>query len=127
MTVAQRSSADRMIDAKGQTVTIAGTVGGTYVPGTGTVTGATPTSQTGKGVILPLAGYRKVDGALIVAGDETLLLSALNSAGAPLTEPAVDEVLTLADGTTKYTFVMVNALSPAGLGIIYDCVVRRQK
>lgn len=124
MTTAQRSRAHDAIARKGQAITIAGSTGGTYVPG-GTVTGATPTSQTGKGVILPLAGYRKVDGANIIAGDETLLLSALQTNGSALDEPEVGSVLTLADGTTKYTFVMVNPLRPAGLDIIYDCVVRR--
>lgn len=126
MTAAQRSSADRMIAAKGQAVTLTASTSGTYDPATGTAT-ITTTTQTGKGVILPLAGYGKVDGVNIIAGDETLLLSTLNSAGGALTEPGVNDMLTLADGTTKYTFVEVNALSPAGLDIIYDCVVRGHK
>ena len=126
MTVAQRSSADRMIKAKGQAVTLTARSGGAYNPATGS-SAITETTQAGKGVILPLAGYRKVDGVNIIAGDETLLLSALNAAGAALTEPSVNDILTLADGTTSYTFVEVNALSPAGLDIIYDCVVRRAK
>ena len=115
-----------MIEAKGQTVTISRLAPGSYSTSTGTATIST-TTQTGKGVILPLAGYRKVDGSNIVAGDETLLLSALNTAGAALTEPVVGDTVTLADGSTKYTMVEVNPLSPAGLGIIFDCVVRRAK
>ena len=125
MTTAQRTTANRMISAKGQTVTLTRETSGAYNPATGTAT-ITETTQTGKGVILPLAGYRRIDGASIVAGDETLLLSALNSAGAALTDPVPGDVLTLADATTKYTFVMVNPLRPAGLDIIFDTVVRGQ-
>ena len=126
MTARQRSSADRMIEAKGQAVTLTASTSGAYSPATGS-SAVTETVQIGKGVILPLAGYRKVDGVNIVSGDETLLLSALDADGLPLDEPAVNDTLTLADGATKYLFVEVNALSPAGLNIIYDCVVRGLK
>ncbi len=122
MTVAQRSTAHRMIAAKGQAVTLTREASGAYDPATGTAT-LTETTQTGKGVILPLAGYRRVDGQSIMAGDETLLLSALDSTGAALTSPFPGDVCTLADGL-KFTFVMVNPLRPAGLDIIFDCVVR---
>lgn len=123
MTVAQRTTAHRMIAARGQAVTLTREASGAYNPATGTAT-ITETTQTGKGVILPLAGYRRVDGVHIIAGDETLLLSALASDGTALTAPLPGDVLTLADGTTKYTFTTVNPLRPAGLDIILDCVVR---
>lgn len=124
MTTTQRSTAHRLIAAKGQAATLTREASGAYNPATGTAT-ITETTQTGKGVILPLAGYRRVDGVSIVAGDETMLLSALASDGTALSDPVPGDVLTLADGTTKYTFVMVNPLRPAGLDIIFDCVVRR--
>ena len=123
MTVAQRSTANRMIDAKGQTVTLTRRASGAYDPATGTAT-ITETTQTGKGVILPLAGYRKFGNANIVAGDETLLLSGLNSAGAALTTPHVDDSLTDAGGNV-FALVAVDPLHPAGLDILYDCVIRR--
>lgn len=126
MTTAQRSTANRLIADKGQTVTITRRASGAYNTATGT-SSITETTQTGKAVLLPLAGYRKVDGTSIVAGDETLLLSALNTAGAALTEPIIGDTLTLADGTTDYTLVEIDALNPAGLGILFDCVVRRSK
>lgn len=122
MTIAQRSSADRMIAAKGQTVTLTRQASGSYDTATGTAA-ITTTTQTGKGVILPLAGYRKAQGN-IVAGDETLLLSGLNTAGAALTAPHVDDSVTDAGGNV-FHLVMVDPLHPAGLDIIFDCVIRR--
>lgn len=123
MTAAQRSRADAMIDAKGQAVTIAGTSGGTYNPATGGVT-ATSTSVATTGTLLPLSHSRKINGTTIVAGDETLLLSALTSADAAYTEPKVGSVVTLADGS-KRTITAIDALAPAGLVIMFDAVVRK--
>lgn len=122
MTVAQRSNADRMIRAKGQLVTIAGAASGTYDPATGGVT-SSPYDRSGAAVLLPLAPYRKTDGTNIVAGDETLLLSALDNEGAALGQPPVNAVVTLADASTR-TLVAVDPLRPAGLSIMFDCVVR---
>lgn len=122
MTTAQRTTANRMIAAKGQAVTLTRRASGSYDPATGTAA-ITTSTQTGKGVILPLAGYRKAQGN-IVAGDETLLLSGLNSAGAALTAPHVDDEVTDAGGNV-FSLVAIDPLHPAGLDILYDCVVRR--
>ena len=124
MTTAQRLSADRMIEAKGQAVTLTARAGGAYNTATGSAS-ITTTTQTGKGVILPLGGYRKIDGTMIVAGDETLLLSGLDSDGVALTEPSVDDTVTDANGDA-YTLVRIDPLRPAGLAIMFDCVVRRR-
>lgn len=123
MTAAQRTSADRMIAAKGQAVTLTRRASGDYDPATATAA-ITTSTQTGKGVILPLGGYRKVNGTSIVAGDETLLLSGLGSDGTPLTEPKVDDFATDAGGNV-YALTVVDPLRPAGLVIIFDCVIRR--
>lgn len=123
MTAAQRTRAADVIERKGQTVTIAGTSSGTYNTATSSVTG-TPYSKTVKAALLPLAGYRKVDGTNIKAGDETLLIAGLDTSDAALPEPPINSIVTLADGTTKKTLVMVSPLAPAGLNIIYDAVVR---
>lgn len=123
MTVAQRINADAMIAAKGQAVTLTRRASGAYNPATGTAA-ITTSTQTGKGVILPLAGYRKIDGTSVVAGDETLLLSGLNSAGSPLTAPIVGDYVTGTDGAT-YAMTVIDPLRPAGLSIMYDCVIRR--
>ena len=123
MTVAQRLSANRMIEAKGQTVTLTRRAAGTYNPATATAT-ITTSTQTGKGVILPFAqGIRKQSGSNVTAADRLCLLSGLTSAGAALTEPKVDDTLTDAGGAV-YTITEVSPLEPAGLAIIYELTVR---
>lgn len=123
MTTAQRATANRMIAAKGQAVTLTRRASGAYDPATGTAT-ITTSTQLGKGVILPLAGYRKIGAGNIVAGDETLLLSALDTSGAALDPlPTVDDELTDANGKV-YALTVVDALHPDGTGILYDCVIR---
>ena len=124
MTTAQRASADRMMAGRGQSVTIVSVTGSTYDPATGTTTNATST-VTASAVLLPLDKARKVDGTTIVQGDETLLISALDSTGAAYAEPKVGGVVTLADGTSKRVIVAIDTLAPAGLAIMFDAVVRR--
>jgi len=122
MTTAQRATANRMIDAKGQTVTLTRRALGTYDPATGSVS-VTTSTETGKGVILPLAGYRKVGVGNIAPGDETLLLSALLSDGTAMTIPELGETITTADALVR-EFIAVDPLRPDGAAILYDCVVR---
>jgi hypothetical protein len=123
MTVAQRLSANRMIAAKGQTVTITRRVTGDYDPATSSAW-VQESTQTGKGVILPLsASVRKLAGTNIAATDSQCLLSALDSLGAELVAPGLDDMLTDAAGKI-YTVVEVAPLAPAGLAIVYDMTVR---
>lgn len=123
MTVKQRSTADRLIEAKGQVITLTRRAPSAYDPATGT-SAITLTTQTGKGVILPLSPMTKANASNIVAGDQQMLLSSLNSTGGVLTVPHVDDTATLANGEVV-SIVSVDPLSPAGLDILYDCVVRR--
>lgn len=123
MTTAQRLSADRMIEAKGQAVTLTRRTSGAYNPATGTAS-VTTTTQTGKGVILPFAqGIRKMAGSTVLATDRQCLLSALKSDGTALTPPQVDDTLTDANGDV-WAVTEVNALAPAGLDIMFDLTVR---
>ena len=127
MTVAQRTSATRMIADKGQTVTISGTSSATYNTATGATT-ATTYSATVKAVVLPLGsagrfGNRKDGSSLAVAGDQNMIVAAVDTSGAVLATPPVDSIITLADGS-KRTLVSVDALSPDGTSIIFDCLVR---
>lgn len=118
MTVAQRLSANRMIAAKGQTVTLTRRAAGAYTPATGTAT-ISESTQTGKGVIFDFGdGLRKMAGANIPAGSRSCILSALNTSGSALTRPQVDDTLTDATGS-KYGVAAVSELSPAGTDIIY--------
>lgn len=123
MTVSQRATATRLITSKGQAVSLSWASGTTYDPATGGVSGSTTTVTT-TGTLLPLDKTRKIDGTNIMAGDETLLLSALDATGATYAEPPVNTVVTLADGS-KRVIVAIDQLAPAGLVIMFDAVVRR--
>jgi hypothetical protein len=126
MTTAQRLSADRMIEAKGQAVTLTRRASGPYDPATGSAA-ITETTQTGKGVILDFAdGLRKIAGTNIPAVARQCFLSALNDNGSPLTRPAVDDKLTDASGVV-YTVTAVSELSPAGTDILYTLTIEAAK
>lgn len=122
MTIQHRATAARLITDKGQSVTITHREAGAYDPATGTAA-ITTSTQAGKGVILPLAGYRKVGVGNIVAGDETLLLSALKADGSVLTRPDVGDTVTATDGTV-YGLIAVDPLHPDGMDSLLDCVAR---
>jgi hypothetical protein len=122
MTAAQRTSADRMIAKNGQLVSILGGTPGTYDPATGTVSNGSY-NKSCKAVLFPASPFRKVDGGDIKAGDEQMLLSGLDQSGAALPVPPVNSIITLADAS-KRTLIAVDVLRPAGLPIIYDCIVR---
>ncbi len=117
-----RADAADMLTDFGQSVTLTRRASGAYDPATGTAA-ITTSTQAGKGVILPLAAYRK-NGDNIIEGDQQLLLSALKSDGSVLTAPHVDDTVTLSD-TSVVTIIAVDPLTPAGTDILYDCVVRR--
>ena len=65
-----------------------------------------------------------MDGTTIVAGDETMLISALDNSGASYAEPKVGAIITLAGGG-KRVLAAIDTLEPAGLAIMFDCVVRK--
>lgn len=122
MTVAQRLSADRMIEAKGQAVTLTRRASGSYDTATGTAS-ITESTQSGKGVIFDFgAGLRKMAGANIPAVARQCYLSALNSSGGALSRPEVNDKLTDASGVA-YTITEVSELSPAGVDILYTLTI----
>lgn len=120
-TIDRQEAADMIADF-GQTVTLTRLTSGAYDPATGT-SSVTSTTQTGKGVILPLSAFRKSIGN-IVDGDNQLLLSGLTSTGAVLTTPHVDDTVTDASGNV-WSLLAIDPLNPAGTAILYDCIVRR--
>ena len=72
-----RTEAADMIADFGQAVTLTRRASGTYDPATGSAA-ITTSTQSGKGVILPLSAFRK-SGDSIIEGDQQFLLSALTS------------------------------------------------
>jgi hypothetical protein len=123
MTAAQRSTADRMLTSKGQTVTLTYVGTSVYDPATGTSTNTAPDPETVSGTFFPLSAFRKAQGN-IVEGDQQLLLSALNTAGTAITAPHINGTVTDANGDV-WTIIAAEPLSPAGLTIMFDCIVRR--
>lgn len=115
-----------MLADEGQTVTVAGTASSTYDPATDTVT-PTAYSATASAALVPLSPYRMEKDTNIVSGDERMLLSAVDANGNAIGKPPLDSLVTLADGTSKYTIVAVDPLHPAGTDLLYDCVVRGRK
>jgi len=111
------------------TITTPGTAG-TYDPMTDTTSGATaPSTQIGSGVEETASAYSVANG-LAQAGDIKFLLSALQftSAGAitstAMTAPVADrDTLTKADGV--WAIKQVDAISPAGLPIIWTLRLRK--
>ena len=123
MSVEDRLDAEEMLAEDGQSMTLAYVGGGTYDPATGTTSGSAPASVTVKGAIFPLSPFRKSQGN-IVEGDQQCLLSALDTSGAAITAPQANGTITDANAR-PWTIVAVEPLSPAGLDILYDCVIRR--
>ena len=116
MTSASALSADSMIAAKGQAVTLTRREAGAYNPATGTAA-ITTTTQTGKGVILPLSGLRKVMGN-VLATDCQCLLSSVG-----ITAPVVDDTLTDVTGKV-WTITIVEPFAPSGEALFYDLTIR---
>jgi hypothetical protein len=117
-----RAEAADMIAEFGQAVTLTRCASGPYDPATSS-SAITESTQAGKGVILPLAPMRKSAGTSIPEGAQQLLLSSLKTDGSVLTVPHVDDTVTLASGEVM-ALLAVDPLSPAGVAVLYDCVVK---
>ncbi len=123
MTVKQRLGAHRIIADKGQAVTLYRLAAGVYNPETGTAA-QTESEQAARAVFFPANPYKKVVGQTIVSGDQQMILAALSATGAVLTSPHVDDVVEDANAR-RWSILAVDPLTPAGLDILFDCVVRR--
>ena len=114
-----QKTSNRLLISKGQAVTLIHTVTGEYVPGSGVTT--TVSTQYGTGAVTEWDS-RQVDGTIIRQGDRRLLLSALNTAGAALTAPAIEDTATV--GGVTYTITQVKQTNPAGTVVLYDLNLR---
>ena len=114
-----QKTSNRLLISKGQAVVLKHTVVGEYVPGSGVTT--TVSTQYGTGAVTEWDS-RQVDGTIIRQGDRRLLLSALNTAGAALTAPAIEDTATV--GGVTYTITQVKQTNPAGTVVLYDLNLR---
>lgn len=109
-------SANSLIAAKGQPVTLTLHAGGAYDLATNTVA-LTDTTVATVGVVLPISrGLRHMAGSNIGVDDQQLLLPG------DIAQPAIDTKATI-NGKT-YVIVEVSPLAPAGEALIYDCMIR---
>jgi len=110
--------ADRLITANGQAVTLTRRASGTYNTATSTAV-ITETTQTGKGVILPLsAGVRHSGNTDIPTGTVQCLLSAVG-----ITAPVLDDTLTDTTGA-DWSIIDVSTLAPAGEALLYELLLK---
>jgi len=114
-----QKTSDRLLISKGQAVVLKHTVVGEYVPGSGVET--TVSTQYGTGAVVDWEN-QAIDGTIIRQGDRRLLLSALNTAGAALTAPAIEDTATV--GGVTYTITQVKQTNPAGTVVLYDLNLR---
>lgn len=121
MTAALRTIAADLITANGQTMTLTRRSAGAYNPATG-ASAITETTQTVRGVVLPL-GRKQKAAENVPADTRQCLLAAVATNGSVLTAPKVDDFVTDAAGL-KYAVTGIEPLSPAGTDIYYDLAVR---
>lgn len=105
---------------KGQAFTLTHSTLGTYDPATGT-TSIVNTTQTGCGIVEAYKAFQ-IDGTLIKAGDQRVMLAALTTAGAALTKPEPDDTILI--GAKTWTIKAVEPFEPAGLAIFYYLQIR---
>lgn len=115
-----KKSVDKVMRKTGQIVTLTKQTAGDYNAATGTAT-VTTTTQYAYGVVFDY-GNRNIDGVMVKEGDKQLLLSALNTSGATLTAPAVNDTVTIGD--VIYTITMVKATAPDGTIMMFECNLR---
>lgn len=121
-----QDAAEAILDV-GALITLSWVVPVVYDPANPAAAANPPISVTAAGVVLPYASNKigTQPDSLIRAGDQQLLLAALDAAGAPITEaPPVDALAYLADGTTWKVKNPV-ALAPAGSVVLFDITLRR--
>lgn len=118
-----QQTAFRLIKDKGQAVTLTHVTAGTYKPATGAVSSQVTTTQYGYGAVIDWDS-KHIDGTLIKIGDKKLLLSPLNTAGAALTAPVLNDTITDAAGKVYTLVAPLNTISPAGTALLYECNMR---
>ena len=116
-----RSMSNQQLKDKGLTCTITKQTAGTYSTSTGVASVSTSTQSAAYGALFDYEN-KNIDGTLVKKGDRKLLLSALNTAGAVLTAPSVNDTVTA--NSVTYTIVAIRPIAPSGVAVAYDCQIR---
>lgn len=115
-----QQTALRLLTKYGQVLTLTTQASGAYDTATGSVA-VTGSSQSAIGAVFDYSTH-EIDQSIVLAGDKRLYLSPLLADGSALVPPSIDDTVTV-NGIT-YTIKKINALSPAGTPVLYDCNVR---
>lgn len=116
------STALRLIERFGQTITLRDTVQGEYDPVTGSQTPDVEVDQPAQAILqdyaLQQAGMSYAEGTVIKQGDKKILVAAQG-----LTPPTLTTAV-IADGAT-WTIVNIKEINPAGTPLVYELQGRR--
>jgi hypothetical protein len=112
-----RSTADKLLDKFGKSITLTSIVEGTYDPATGELSGGTTTSTNHTAVIKDYNGIDFISG-VVQAGDRKVMIAAL---GAPTPQPA-DKVTV---DSEVYQVVAVRHIWSGELPALYEMQVRK--
>lgn len=114
---ATAAEAHALLSEFGQRVTLTKNSAGAYNPATGSAT-VTSVAQSTVGAVLEFAdGVTNFAGALVTKDSKRVLLSTVG-----IDAPAVDD--TIAAGGKTYTVLQVKATRPAGVPVLYECMVQ---
>ena len=112
--------ADQSLRRKGGIVVLRQVVTGEYDPGLGTSPTIT-TDYEGTGVKIAYEA-ENMDGTLIQAGDQKLLLSPLQRNGSPMPAPTTADLVLF--GGATYTIANVGDLQPVDISLLFTLQLR---
>ena len=112
--------ADQSLRRKGGIVVLRQVVTGEYDPDLGAATSAT-TDYEGTGVKIAYEA-ENIDGTLIQAGDQQLLLSPLQRNGAPMPTPTSADLVLF--GGASYTVKAVETTAPVDVAVLHTLQLR---
>jgi hypothetical protein len=112
--------ADQSLRRKGGIVVLRQVVTGPYDPGLGTAP-ITTTDHEGTGVKINYEA-ENIDGTLIQAGDQQLLLSPLQRNGTPMPQPTAADVVLF--GGASYTVKAVETTTPVDVAVLHTLQLR---
>lgn len=112
--------ADQSLRRKGGIVVLRQVLTGEYDPGLGAAP-ATTTDYEGNGVKIAYEA-ENIDGTLIQAGDQKLLLSPLQRNGAPMPAPTSADLVLF--GGASYTVRTVETTAPVDVAVLHTLQLR---
>ncbi|MDO8033583.1 hypothetical protein ACWYXK_14010 [Janthinobacterium lividum] len=112
--------ADASLRRKGGIVVLRQVVKGEYDPDLGTAP-STTTDYEGTGVKINYE-TENIDGTLILAGDQQLLLSPLQRNGAPMPTPTAADLVLF--GSVSYTVKAVETTAPVDVAVLHTLQLR---